>query len=118
MSNLPDLPNPPRGVKYALTVPQSVLFADLSLRGSQRQGFRRVFNIAYEPTFIAIDDGAMSWDFTVDDPFVRELSPGLDIAGTVVPRFLKAMGRTSRPLTRTAIIVSSNSRRRTAHLAE
>lgn len=118
MNNLPDLPNPPHGVKYALTVPQSVLFADLSLRGSQRHVFRRVFNIAYEPSFIAIDDGAMSWDFTVDDPFVRELSPELDISGTVVPRFLEAMGRTSRTLIRTAIIVSKSSRRRTAHLAE
>lgn len=110
------LPEPPPDVRYALTVPQSVTFADLSLRGSTRGVFRRALDIDYEPLYIAIDNGAMSWNFTPSDPFVGALSPGSDVDPTrVAQRFIELMGRTSRSLVRKAQVLSPGTRRRSGN---
>lgn len=71
---LPKQLRPPKGVKYALTVPQSVLFADLSLQGNRRPVFKRVAGIDYEPAYISIDvGGAMSWNYDDDDDFDKAM---------------------------------------------
>lgn len=122
MTELRTLPKAPSGVQYALTVPQSVMFADLSLRGSKREVFRRVFGINYEPKYIAIDyGGAMSWDYTQTDPFIAALamsSDPLEKPESVTLRFIETMGRTSRFLVRTAQIVGPQSRRRNTEKCE
>lgn len=64
--------------------------------------FRKALGVQYEPRFIAFDDGAMSWDYSLDDPFVHRL--GLDHGGAayVIMRFIDLMGGTSRRLLRSA----------------
>ncbi len=109
--SLPSLPSPPSGVRYALTVPQSVLFADLSLRGSRQQTFEEVFGAAFELDYIVIDDGAMSWDFTGDDGFSGALFGDTD-ATRCVRRFVAAMGATARAVEKTSWLLSSNDTRR------
>ena len=115
MSTLPVLPNPPEGVAYALTVPQSVLFADLSLRGSLPPVFHRVFGIDYAPAYIVVDNGAMRWNFSESDPFNKLLNPEL-IPDEVAQKFITVTARTARCLIRTAQIVSSPSRWRKSHI--
>jgi len=117
MSSLPPLPKPPTGVAYALTVPQSVLFADLSLRGSLPSVFRRIFGIEYAPAYIVVDDGAMWWDFSSNDPFNRQLSSELK-PDEVAQKFITVTARTARNLVRTAQIVSSPARWRGSHLGQ
>lgn len=117
MTSLPALPKAPQGVAYALTVPQSVLFADLSLRGSLPSVFSRVFGIDYAPGYIVVDDGAMLWDFSDGDPFNRLLSTELSPV-EVAQVFITTTARTSRRLTRTARIVSSPTRWRADRLGE
>jgi len=114
---LPILPKPPEGVAYALTVPQSVLFADLSLLGSLPSVFRRVFGIDYAPTYIVVDDGAMRWDFSENDPFNRQLCAELDPA-TIAQKFITVTARTARKLVRTTQIVSSSTRWRDSHIGK
>lgn len=109
--SLPSLPSPPSGVRYALTVPQSVLFADLSLRGSRRQAFEEVFGTEFELDYVVIDDGAMSWDFTGDDRFSHALFGDPD-ATRCVRRFVAAMGATARAVEKTSWLLSSNDTRR------
>jgi phosphoenolpyruvate synthase/pyruvate phosphate dikinase len=117
MSTLPVLPKPPEGVAYALTVPQSVLFADLSLLGSLPSVFRRVFGIDYAPTYIVVDDGAMRWDFSENDPFNRQLS--IDLKPTeVAQKFITVTARTARRLVRTTKIVASPTRWRISHIGK
>ena len=103
---LPGKPTPPDGATYALTVPQSVLFADLSLRGNKRDAFAEVFEIDYEPAYIDIDNGAMTWDYSANDPFVRLLRDGLDLPAGL-ERFIEAMGRTSREVEKTSAVLGS-----------
>jgi len=86
------------------------MFADLSLRGSQRTAFERTLGLDYEPEYIAIDDGAMSWNFSETDTFVERL--GYRDALTTSQRFITLMGRTSRSLERTALVVAGPGRRR------
>lgn len=113
MTSLSPLPVSPPDVRYALTVPQSVTFADLSLRGSTRSVFRRALDADYEPRYIAIDNGAMSWNFTPSDPFVGVLSLGSEVDPVrVAQRFIDLMGRTSRSLVRKAQVLSPATRRR------
>lgn len=111
---LPNLPSPPPGVRYALTVPQSVLFADISLRGSQRNAFKDVFGTDFEPDYIVIDDGAMSWDFSGDDTFARKLFGETDPT-ICVRRFVAAMGATARTVEKTSWLLSSSTIRREAN---
>jgi len=117
MSRLSSLPKPPTGVAYALTVPQSVLFADLSLRGSFPTVFRKVFGVDYAPRYIVVDDGAMWWDFSDSDPFNQLLSPKLK-PDEVAQKFITVTARTARKLVRTAQIVSCPSRWRKSHLGK
>jgi len=109
MSHSPIPPLPDR-VRYALTVPQSVLFADISLRGSCRPAFEKVFGTRYEPDYIIIDDGAMSWDFTGDEAFAEAL---LDTAEPLagIRRFIAAMGATARAVEKTSWVLSAPSNR-------
>jgi len=109
--SLRSLPSPPPGVRYALTVPQSVLFADLSLRGSRRKAFEEVFGTKFELDYIVIDDGAMSWDFTGDVAFSRALFADTD-ATRCVRRFVAAMGATARAVEKTSWLLASNETRR------
>ncbi|HEY7950411.1 MAG TPA: PEP-utilizing enzyme [Solirubrobacterales bacterium] len=107
-SSIPPLPD---RVRYALTVPQSVLFADISLRGSRRSAFEKVFGTRYEPDFIIIDDGAMSWDFTGDEAFAKALLGTAEpLAG--IRRFIAAMGSTARAVEKTSWLLSAPSNRR------
>ncbi len=91
------LPIAPAGVKYALTVPQSVLFADLSLRGSLRPAFKKV-DLEYEPEFIAIDaGGAMSWNYNDDEDFNQAV--GVDVSAIdAVAKFIDIMQGTASAL--------------------
>jgi len=110
MSHTP-IPALPDRVRYALTVPQSVLFADISLRGSCRPAFEKVFGARYEPDFIVIDDGAMSWDFTGDEAFAEALL-GTAEPLAAVRRFIAAMGATARAVEKTSWLLSASSNRR------
>ena len=108
---LSPLPQVPEGVKYALTVPQSVLFADLSLQGNLRGAFTTAMHIDYEPEYIVIDNGAMSWNYDHDDRFVAALlagrSPALGIA-----RFIQTMESTSQSLSRISTMLAPSEMRR------
>jgi phosphohistidine swiveling domain-containing protein len=108
---LPLLPPTPAGVRYALTVPQSVLFADISLRGSRRAAFREVFGGDFELDYVVIDDGAMSWDFSGDGGFARALLGSGD-ATVAVRRFVAGMGATARAVDKTSWMLSSDATRR------
>ena len=110
MARKDPVPPPPSGVKYALTVPQSVLFADLSLRGSQRHSFVEAMGFDYEPKYIAIDDGAMSWDISANDEFADLLRQ--EGAGEGIQYFIDTIGSTSRNLTRIASVVGPGAMRR------
>ncbi len=113
MTVLPPLPQAPPDARYALTVPQSVMFADLSLRGSTRPVFERAVAIDYEPEYIAIDDGAMTWNFSLSDPFVEKLATTSPVdPADIARRFIELMGRTSRGLTRRARVLAQPGRRR------
>src|SRR5690349_21065348 len=94
---LEPLPSPPGGVRYALTVPQSVLFAELSLQGSRIDAFRDALGIAYESPYIAIDNGAMSWICDRDEDFERALG-ATDSVQLAIERFTSLMERTARRL--------------------
>lgn len=109
--SLEQLPAASPGVRYALTVPQSVLFADLSLRGSRRSAFEEVFGTAFDIGYVVIDDGAMSWDFTGDEKFAEALFGETDPA-RCVRRFVAAMGATARAVEKTSWLLSSNTMRR------
>ena len=110
-ASLPPQPAPPPGVQYALTVPQSVLFADLSLRGNLRPAFHAVFGTDYEPSYIAIDDGAMSWNYT-SDRSLQEALVGDGSAREGVARFLTAVSATARAVEKTAGVVGPGANRR------
>ena len=110
------VPPPPDGVKYALTVPQSVLFADLSLRGSQRHSFVEAMGFDYEPKYIAIDDGAMSWDISANDEFVDLLRQ--EGAEEGIEYFIDTIGSTSRNLTRIASVVGPGAMRRRSSVSD
>lgn len=91
-------PEAPKGVKYALTVPQSVLFADLSLRGNRKPVFKEVFRIDYEPAYIAIDvGGAMSWNYDNDDDLNETLLGKGSTAGAI-KSFIELMDTTTKSL--------------------
>jgi phosphoenolpyruvate synthase/pyruvate phosphate dikinase len=108
-SKLPPQPKAPEGVKYALTVPQSVLFADLSLQGNRRAVFKKVLGIDYEPAYISIDaGGAMSWNYDNDEGFVSAL---LGIGGSAVDAidaFIALMERTAKKLDKISINIESS----------
>jgi phosphohistidine swiveling domain-containing protein len=108
---LSSLPTAPHGVKYALTVPQSVLFADISLRGNRPAAFREVFGVDFALNYIVIDDGAMSWDFTGDARFAQALF-GTSEPVASVRRFIAAMGTTARAVERTSWLLASPTTRR------
>ena len=108
---LPPQPTPPLGVKYALTVPQSVLFADLSLQGNRREYFMKAMAIDYEPQYIVIDRGAMSWNYDRDDAFYTALTRGGSLSWAI-NTFISTMGSTHRLLDRVSRIVSASDIRR------
>jgi len=114
---LKPLPLKPQGVKYALKVPQSVLFSDLSLRGSLALIFAKVFGVQYQPEYISIDNDVMHWDYSADGAFNKclcvELNPEV-----VAQKFITTVGRTSRNLIRTAQVVSIQSRWREEHFVK
>lgn len=108
---LEPIPQAPKKVKYALTVPQSVLFADLSLQGSLQESFQTAMHINYEPEYILIDNGAMSWNYDADDSFVTAL---LGEANTeqALAKFINTMGVTARNVDKVSKIISSSASRR------
>lgn len=112
---LEPLPHAPDGVKYALTVPQSVLFADISLRGNRREAFEQVFGTPFELQYVVIDDGAMSWDYRGDADAVSNLCGTLEPVAAI-RRFISAMGATARAVERTSWILASPSNRRADHI--
>jgi len=93
---------PPPGVEYALTVPQSVLFTDLCLQGNTAAAFRAALGIEHEPRYISYDNGMMSWDYSINEPFLHRLGADVDGATAGILRFVDLMGRTSRGLVRAA----------------
>ncbi len=97
---LPPIPKAPAGVKYALTVPQSVLFAELSLQGNKREFFRAAMQIDYELGYVIKDaDGAISWNYDNDEVFYRAFVDN-DDPHVAVRRFTTVMGTTARKLMR------------------
>lgn len=115
MNKLPILPNAPEGVKYTLTVPQSVLFAELSLRGSMRGAFEQAMCIDYEPDFIAIDaGGAMSWNNDEDANFNKALLKNGKLE-EAIRRFIDTMDRTSRWLQKVSNSIESSKLRRSSN---
>jgi phosphoenolpyruvate synthase/pyruvate phosphate dikinase len=109
------LPKPPAGVRYALTVPQSVLFADISLRGSRAPYLHAIFGGDFQFDYIAIDDGAMSWNYTGDADFAKSFLLA-DAPAVGARRFISGMGTTSRAVERTSWLVSSRATRRPANV--
>lgn len=94
---LPQQPKAPKGVKYALTVPQSVLFADLSLQGNRRAVFKRL-GMDYQPAYVSIDaGGAMSWNYDNDKDFDAVLLRN-GSAGEAISDFIGLMERTAQNL--------------------
>jgi phosphohistidine swiveling domain-containing protein len=112
---LEPLPPAPSGVKYALTVPQSVLFADISLRGTKRRAFEHVFGTSFAMDYVVIDDGAMSWDYRGDAEFAKSLC-GTAEPAVAVRRFISFMGATARAVERTSWILSSPRDRPSGHV--
>ncbi|HEX5796977.1 MAG TPA: PEP-utilizing enzyme [Candidatus Saccharimonadales bacterium] len=97
MKDLSPLPKMPAGVKYALTVPQSVLFADLSLQGNKRKYFIEAMGIDYEPGYIAIDNGAMSWNYDNDTDFNRAILRDSSVTDAI-EHFVETMEKTGKKL--------------------
>ncbi len=106
------LPKLPDYVQYALTVPQSVLFADLSLQGNTRKVFKNAMGIDYEPEYIIIDKGGtMSWNYTAD----KQLESSLRKSNTLlagIQQFINTMARTTRHLDKISKILSVDGTRR------
>lgn len=102
-TQLRPLPEFDDSVRYALTVPQSVLFADLSLQGSRRNRYQELLGIDYESNVIVIDSGGrMSWNYGSDVEFDSALK---GIAGSklgAIRLFVDAMEASSRHVERTA----------------
>ena len=108
---LPAQPKKPKGVKYALSVPQSVLFADLSLQGNLRHNISKALKLNYEPKYIAIDkDGAMSWNYDKDAKFIKEFTKNKDII-LATNDFIYNMTTTARKLERRTNIGNNINRR-------
>jgi phosphohistidine swiveling domain-containing protein len=107
----PPLPPLPPDVRYALSVPQSVLFGDLSLEGNRREVFQRAMQLDYEPRCIVIDaGGAMSWNYDADDAFNSLITRTTLVDG--LQDFVHSTGSTARALLRTARILSRSATRR------
>lgn len=105
---LTTLPLQPKGVKYALTVPQSVLFADLSLQGNKREFFKQAMGINYEPQYVVIDaGGAMSWNYDNDKQFTKALIKQGSITNAVV-KFIMTMEKTSKHLDKLSLSLSNS----------
>jgi phosphoenolpyruvate synthase/pyruvate phosphate dikinase len=115
MSVLPALPKPPEGVSFVLTIHQSVLYADLSFRGSLPTVFSRVYGIDYAPAYILYNATEKWFDLSENDPFTRLLSPKLK-SDEVAQKYISTTARTARQLVRIAQIVSSPTRWRSSHL--
>jgi phosphohistidine swiveling domain-containing protein len=111
MMALPAIPKAPEGVKYALTVPQSVLFADLSLQGNLRSFFKTAMQIDYEPQYVIIDNGAMSWNYDSDESFVSALRAGSSTV-QAISKFISAMEATTRTLDKISRVVYPSVNRR------
>jgi phosphohistidine swiveling domain-containing protein len=111
MSQLNQLPEAPAGVRYALTVPQSVLFADISLRGSRTHVMGSVFGGDFTFDYIAIDDGAMSWNYYGDAAFAKAFLVTSDPA-IAARRFIAGMETTARAVERVSWLVASPATRR------
>lgn len=109
---LETLPPPPSNVRYALTVPQSVLFADVSLQGSRRHIFRRLMGIDYEPAFIVIDKGGrMSWNYGTDAAFATALASRTGSTVNSLRLFVDSMEASCRYVDRVSRIVAGMGRR-------
>lgn len=115
--NLHPLPSPPVGVRYALTVPQSVLFADISLRGSRASHLHAVFGGTFRFDYIAIDDGAMSWNYTGDRAFAEAFLVATEPA-IAARRFISGMGMTSRAVERISWLIAPSVTRRPNHVPD
>ncbi len=112
-AKLTKAPKPPKGVKYALSVPQSVLSAELECQAYTHQYIKAGLQIDYEMNYIIIDTGgAMSWNYDSDQAFNTALI-GEGTAHDGIKRFIVAMGTTSRKLLRRSELGSASLRRPT-----
>ena len=116
MSTLPTYPAPPKGVQLGLKCPQSVLYMDLTLRGSIEPVFRRNYGINHAFKYIIYDSIEKCFDFTSDE-LMRKLSPELK-ADVIAQKFITITERNVRRLIRTAQIVSSPTRWRKSHIRQ
>ena len=103
-------PSPPDGVRYVLTVPQSVLFTELSMKGNLSSRFAQVFGFDYEPSYICYDNGDISWE--VEDRRFEQALFADGAALSAVQRFISVMESTSRVLDKVSRIVSAQESRR------
>ncbi len=110
---LAERPPAPKGVKYALTVPQSVLFTELSFQACLRPVFQEALNMDYELDYLAIDaNGAMSWNYDSDKTFDVALIGDQPIE-TALSSFVDLMTATARRLERHSSSLASAHTRRT-----
>ncbi len=106
LSPLPRQPKSPAGVKYALTVPQSVLFADLTLQAHNRPTMKVALGMDYAPAYVAIDaGGAMSWNYDADEAFEAALI-GDQAVDDALSGFVDCMAATARKLERRSSLAS------------
>ncbi len=109
---LQPIPPAPQGVRYTLTVPQSVLFADLSLQGSKHSAFRQAMQLDYEPRYVLIDaGGAMSWNYDNDEDFTKALLKDGSVTEGI-DHFVETMERTARALSKISKTIESPELRR------
>lgn len=104
-------PLPPAGVEEALSMPRTVLYADLGLRGNLRSRFRRVLQLDYEPVYIGFDGPGISWNYKADRDFDSRLYGAGPIAAGVA-HFITAMETTSRLLRKVSLLLAPRANRR------
>lgn len=108
---LPAQPKAPKGVKYALTVPQSVLFAELTFQGCLRPMMREALGINFEVQYIAIDaGGAIYFNYDTDQAFDNAFIANRPIEDAL-HSFVDAMAATARKLDRRSSLASAHTRR-------
>jgi phosphoenolpyruvate synthase/pyruvate phosphate dikinase len=111
-SRLAKQPKLPPDVKYALTVPQSVLFTELSFQACRRPVLQKALSMDYEPDYLAIDTGgAMFWNYDNDKNFNTALIAGRPVE-EALSGFVNSMAATARKLERRSTSLAAAQTRR------
>jgi phosphohistidine swiveling domain-containing protein len=103
-------PKAPSGVKYALTVPRSVLFADLLMHANLRPVMYTAYGMDYERDYAIIDAKVISFNHDSDEIFTAAFTAGRSVE-EALNGFVDSMAVTARKLQRRSSLVSSQTRR-------